>query len=352
MSSQKNSYQYTLQIIADILSYENSVTALKQKMTSNAIDWEQFVYVSSNYLVLTTCYCRLKEKNLLSLLPEDLIQYLQELTAINRNRNNSIKEEINEIASILNENQIDYVFLKGSAFLIKDYYQDFGERMLGDIDILVDENQINDCYQLLIKHNYKGTEQGLSARHFDFKHLPRLQNDKKLAAVEVHKKVLLKSYKGILNPEAILKQKQCIGNVFVPSEDHLVYHTILNFQANDSGYLHSRISFKSIHDLLILKQLKIFKKASVFKPSYFKHYFSIINIFFEDFKNFPSNNFINSMFLLKLKHPKLRKFIDAFLSKFQFIKVVVTSRIWAFITNKSYRKEVFEEKRRILGLKD
>jgi len=352
LSSQNNSYKYTLQLIADILSFENSIEALRKKMISETIDWDQFVYVSSNYLVLTTCYCRLKDKNLLSYLPEDLSQYLEEITAINRNRNTCLIEEINQIANILNTHNINYVFLKGSAFLIKNYYKDLGERMLGDIDILVEEKQINKCYQILIDNNYTGTAQGLSARHFDYKHLPRLQSNSKLAAVEVHRKVLLKPHKGVLDAEQILKNKESLKNTFVPSYNHLLYHTILNFQANDSGYMLSRISFKSIYDLLILKNIKTLDINHMFKPSYYKHYFSIGKIFFEDFNDFKSNSFINNLFLLKLKYPRLRKYVDTFLEKFQFIKVVLTSRIWSFFTNKNYRKEVFKEKSRIFGFKE
>lgn len=330
-----------------MLSYKNSTTALREKMMSNTINWEQFVYVSSNYLVLTTCYCRLKEKNLLDYLPEDLSQYLEDITAINRNRNVTIINEINQIANILNKNNINYVFLKGSAFLIKNYYNDLGERMLGDIDILVEETQIHDCYKLLIDHNYTGTNQGLTARHFDHKHLPRLQSKTNLAAVEVHKKVLSKPYKGILDAEHILKNKKLVKNTYVPSNNHLLYHTILNFQANDSGYRYSKLSFKSIYDLLILRKMNHYNVDDVFKPAYFKHYFSIGKIFFEDLNDFKSNRFINNMFLIKQKHPFIRKVIDGFLSKLEFIKVIITSRIWSFMTNKQYRRELIKEKIRI-----
>ena len=116
MSSQKNSYKFTLQVIANILSFENSVDALKQKMTSHSIDWEQFVFIASDYLVLTTCYCRLKQKNLVDFIPEDLALYLEEITTINRNRNLTLLKEIECIATLFNDHKINYVFLKGAAF--------------------------------------------------------------------------------------------------------------------------------------------------------------------------------------------------------------------------------------------
>jgi len=342
LSSQKNSYKYTLQLIADILSFENSIEALEQKMTSNSIDWEQFVFIASDYLVLTTCYCKLKQKNLLNHIPDELEMYLEEITAINRNRNNTLLKEIRNIANILKSNEIDYVFLKGSAYLVKNYYEDIGERMLGDIDILVDETQIEASYQLLIDDNYIGTTQGISAKYFNHKHLPRLQHNTNLAAVEVHKKVLLKPYKGLLDAKDILDNKELVQGIYVASNKHLLYHSILNFQANDSGYTFSRISLKSIYDLLIIRKKYDYNIDDKFKSVYFRNYFSIAKIFFTDFNTFKSNVFINTMFLLKLKHTFLRKTIDFIFIKIQFIKTVLTSRIWFFFNNKNYRKDILK----------
>lgn len=350
MSSKKNSYKYTLQLIADILSFENSIETLQKKMTSNLIDWEQFVFIASDYLVLTTCYCRLKEKKLIKHIPEDLELYLEEITSINRNRNKTLLVEIQAISEILNANKINHVFLKGSALLVKNSFTDFGERMLGDIDILVDETQIETSYQLLLSYQYTATTQGISAKYFDHKHLPRLQSDLNLAAVEIHRKILLNSYKGILDPRSILNDKECVQEINVPSERHLLYHTILNFQANDYGYRYSRISFKSIYDLIILNKEHNFKIDDTFKPAYFQNYFSIGKIFFNDLNTFKTKTLINYLFLLKLKHPRLKKIIDYTQDKIQFLKTILTSRIWFFIKNKNYRNDIFKSYKKKLGL--
>lgn len=342
MSSPRNSYTYTLQIIADILSFENSTEALKEKMLSNSIDWEQFVFVASDYLVLTTCYCRLKEKQLLECIPKELELYLEEITAINRNRNITLFSEIKFIANIFNQNNINYVFLKGAAFLVKNHFEDFGERMLGDIDVLVDESQINESYQLLLNHNYKSTKQGISAKYFNHKHLPRLQSDTNLAAVEIHNNVLQNSYKGYLEVTDILKTKECVQQISVASDKHLLSHSILNFQANDLGHLYNRISIKSIYDLLILNRKCNYNLKDTYKASYFKTYFSIAKIFFKDFKNHKTITFINILFLFKLKHAWLRRIIDGFITKFKFLKALFATRIWHFIRNKNYRKDIIK----------
>lgn len=350
MPSKQHIYIKTLELIADILSFEKSNIELQQKLKSNVIDWEQFVIVASDFLVLTTCYCRLKEKQLLQFIPEDLSAYLLEITSINRNRNNTLLNEIAHISNVLNTHNINHVFLKGSAFLLKNLYKDLGERMLGDIDILVEEKQLNLTYDLLIDNGYKGTERGITSKYFDYKHLPRLQSDTYLAAVEVHKKVTIKSFHGILSPLDILEKKQIAKGIHVPSNDHLLFHTILNFQANDLGHTYNKISLKSIYDVLILKNTYDLDFESIKKLPYFKSYFSIAKIWFDDFRNFKSDMITNKLFILKLKHPLLRRFIDKIIHIAIYVKVIITSRVLFFIKNKNYRKDIFKDYKRILGL--
>lgn len=351
MPSKAQTYKATLQLICDILSFENSNGALEQKIKSGTIDWEQFVIVASDYLVLTTCYCRLKEKKILQYLPEDLSVYLKEITLINRNRNQTLLSEITHISEVLKANDIEHVFLKGSAFLVKNLYEDTGERMLGDIDILVDEKQLNHTYDLLIDNGYRGTEKDITSKYFDFKHLPRLQSDKYLAAVEVHRKLTLQPYHGLLSSVSILAHKQNIEGVFVPKNDHLLYHTVLNFQANDLGYTYSRMSPKSIYDVLILKNTYKYDFSSIIKLPYFRNYFSIAKVFFEDFSDFKSNTFIDRLFILKLKYPIIRRLFDWFIRKSKYLKVIISSRILFFFKNKNYRKDIFKDYKRILGIR-
>ena len=46
------------------------------------------------------------------------------------------------MSEILNNEKIDYVFIKGAAMLLGGYFTDIGERMIGDIDFLVNVKEI------------------------------------------------------------------------------------------------------------------------------------------------------------------------------------------------------------------
>ncbi len=78
------------QDIADIISDDTERESLKLKLETDAFDWEKIVPVASSHLIIPLIYCKLKEKDVLHLLPNDLKSYLEEITRQNRERNNTI----------------------------------------------------------------------------------------------------------------------------------------------------------------------------------------------------------------------------------------------------------------------
>ena len=127
-----------MQLIADILSFNTNQEALSEQFKHKPTDWDAVVIVASQHLMLPALYCQIKAKDLLHLIPEDLQLYLEEITAINRGRNEVLLKEVHEISEILKKEQIDHVFIKGTALLASDVFKDPAERMIGDIDILVE----------------------------------------------------------------------------------------------------------------------------------------------------------------------------------------------------------------------
>ena len=173
------------------------------------VDWDAIVVHGSRQLVIPTLYCRLKQRQLLHLLPEDLNLYLHDITSQNRKRNKAILKEVMMLSTLFKKHHIEHVFLKGAALLASGYYEDIAERMIGDIDILVATNQLDKAFELLQQHSFEPLAQNFERHYVDHRHLPRLTTNKYIAAVELHRK-LLKSIKiKKLSNELILKNKIC-----------------------------------------------------------------------------------------------------------------------------------------------
>ena len=105
------------------------------------IDFHLLVKIASSNLILPTLYLNLKSKNYSKHLPIELNKYLFKIYSLNKERNKNCLKEIENISSILKKNKIEYAFIKGASNLLSKLYSNIGERMIGDIDILINPNQ-------------------------------------------------------------------------------------------------------------------------------------------------------------------------------------------------------------------
>ena len=99
----------------------------------SSINFEEVIKRLSSELMLPAFYYNLKVKKKLRLIPYDLNNYLSEIFEINSNRNKKLIRESGHLSKILIGNNINHLFLKGTAYLNSGLYSHIGERMVGDI---------------------------------------------------------------------------------------------------------------------------------------------------------------------------------------------------------------------------
>ena len=197
---------------------------------------------------MTSIFCRLKQKQLTNYLPEDLNIYFEEITEINRNRNQTLLNQTIEISSLFDKHKISHVFIKGVALLAMECYKDLGERLIGDIDVLIDPAQIYKAKQLLLQCDYVSTEFTLFGKHKKHRHLPRLIHPERIGAVEIHSQILRKKIKNFLKPNEVITSSKVINTIRVPNNQTLIDILILSSQINDFGYLYKTINYKACYD--------------------------------------------------------------------------------------------------------
>lgn len=339
------SNQKTYNDIASILSLTNNQKELNNTIKLNKIDWDNLVFVSSQHLVLPAVFCRLKQKGIEHLLPKDLFEYLNEITSINRNRNKSLLNEAILISELFKKNNINHVFLKGLAFLAENLYEDLGERMITDIDVLVHTNNLELATKLLIESGYNPNQSTIGERHLNKRHKPRLINETKLAAVELHTDLINNNDSNLITPNDTLNNKQ-IKQLAIPSYLYLLKHNILNFQINDKGYYYNDFGFKSAYDsLILLKNVDVLEINDLFKEKVYRNYFSLLTIFFPEIKirnHRIGVKVFQKTFLFKLKNPIIKKLWYRFL-KFINYGYIISTRCVLFIRNGPYRKEIIKK---------
>ena len=305
-----------------------------KKEEFDLLNYDILVKIVSSHLMLPSLYVNLKEKNYLKYIPNNLNSYLREIYDLNQKRNEILLKEVKTLEDLLTKNKIDHVFLKGTANIIAGIYSDFGERMLGDIDILVKNS---DKQRVIGLMNRSGFNFISDYDFFETIHLNKQIHNKNLFAVEIHLK-LLHSKNKLLRSEAMLENKIRRSDIFIPNYLFQLMHNIYNYQINDKGFENLSYSYRSIYDTFLI--LKKINNIEIDPNIYLNRYFMILNEL-----NIPITN------LLKFKIIKLDRFrfrlkkTNKFYSKLEnyFLKIVnflktKPYKVIIFLTNKNYRK--------------
>jgi len=338
-------YKQALYFIGKCLAINNDPKRHKEvlnRINNGAICWGKIVRVSTGHMVLPALYLNLKRANLLQYLPEDLVAYCEEVTNLNSARNKAIIKQAKTLDTLLKQHNIIPVFLKGTAHIIEGLYRDIAERMVGDIDLIVPENQIEKVANLLIKNGYKPIGDFISIRTPGSKHYPRLTHPTELAAVEIHWAVVLNPHKTNLNYTTIFKEKQAVNTVFVPLYSHQAIHNILNTQINDKGYLYGKVSPRQLYDGFLLQQKpRVLESCLQYKYDYYRKtlYLKLMqNIFNVKNLNIADSFFLQILMLrykLSINYPKMNYLIN--------YNIYIITRLFSYpktIIQVCYRKDV------------
>ena len=307
------------------------------KVNFQNFNFDKFVKICSSHLLLPLIYSKLKEKKLLKSIPLNLKTYLNEIYNINYERNKNLIKEVLVIIDLLDKNKIDYVLLKGSAHVLTNVYNNIGDRMIGDIDILVDKKKGAETVLLLKNLGYYNLTDDI---FFDFRHLNRLINKKKIFAVEIHTR-LFDKHKNIIDINDIEK----INNVTVFKRKTSADYNIYNDQINDFGYLKNNYSYRSIYDFLILSEKKYPQRKNKIKLDKFKkRYFTIgkeLGIRFFRNYNFETDYFSSIRFRIS-KKIKIYKKMERLIINIVQIIVNLPKKITK-LQDKKYRIYLFKK---------
>lgn len=333
-----------MQLIADILSFNDNQQDLSKQISQTAVDWDAVVIVGSKHLMLPALYCRLKTKGLLKLIPNELSLYLEEIADINRGRNEILLSEAHEITKLFNKENIDHVFIKGMALLAGHVFRDPAERMIGDLDILIAPHQLQEAFEILTKQGYTAMPITSDYQKETFRHLPRQASPDKFGAVELHSEVLLRKHTHLISNEQVLKNKRIINGIATTSIEDSIRISILALQVNDRAHILGFLKFKTIYDCLALdlptNQSLLDELCHEPHTQSFLH---ISSCFFKELTPKISSNyslFLTRYFLFRLNYPKV--------GAWMYSAVSVTTRNFArlvkFLYIKSFRRHVFKNK--------
>jgi len=321
-----------------------SVT-IKEKLASGETNISKLIQLCSNHLVLPAVFRRLKNKGFSDYLPVDLVEHLNEILQLNIERNNRILKQIDEICQHLDNAGIKPVFMKGTANLLDNLYVDIADRMIGDIDFLVRDEDFLPAVEIAFKLGYK-TDVEVYDEIKTLKEYPRLYRDDVPADLEIHRLPVIPRYSDWFGPELVFNKKKQIPdktNCYVPSDKHKLIQNFIHSQLTNKGHKHRLIALRDLYDChLLLKKVNIDEVINEIKERakaeiYFDFLHSIkSNNPDTDVLNKKSKNFITKHNWF-LNHPR----IHYCYIKFFKIKDLITNRFLKAFVDKTVFRNLF-----------
>ena len=306
------------------------------------VDWETVVKVSTAHYVFPALYCNFKRVNFLKYLPADLVEYMKQITNLNRERNQQILQQANELNSLLLANNIRPIFLKGTGNILEGLYEDIGERMVGDIDFLLSKKDSYRAFEILKNNNYY-TPQNLLNNPPDHRHFPRLVKQENIAAVEIHKEVTIEKYNDEFNFKFISEDTQSITNSIVLSLENQLSLSIISSQINDYGFELKNFSLRNAYDVFLMSK-KVDAKKTISKFTKLKNplncFLANCNLVFGDLESLKYHKTKESENYLKAFNKSLYKRKSNLKINFKLFKINFYRRFGIFC------KSIFNSKNR------
>ena len=237
--------------------HPETVGALRDDLDGGRLAWESVIELASRHLVTPALYQAFAAKGLLPGLPVDVRSYLEAVHELNGERNRRIAGQLQELLAALNATGIEPVLLKGVAYLAADLYRDPAARVIGDIDLLVLDDQLAAAVAALKAIGYTEAAPGEFSFAEHHHHTPLVRDDD-VAALELHSEPVMRAYAPLLSSEQVLGNARRLdidgARCRLPALRDQVVQNIVHAQLADRHYWLARVPLRPLCDLLRLRR--------------------------------------------------------------------------------------------------
>ncbi len=249
-------------LISSILSLDqkpDNAHEVIKRLPQNKEDWQKWVQLGSKHLVLQSLFLSLKRHQLLSYFPDDLTEYLNYIHQLNIERNQSITEQAKSLQYLFDKEGIVCIFMKGTGNIFDGLYHDIGERMVYDMDILVEEDKMLKAAQALLDVGYKTQKNFNPLAYPSTMHYPILLREDCVAGVEIHRLPVQYQYLKSFPPERVFETKKpstVQTGFWVMSDSNKIIHNFLHSQLMHNAHYHADVSLRDLYDILLMSKRK------------------------------------------------------------------------------------------------
>lgn len=228
-------------------------SAVPPTISGASIPWPLVVEAADDHLVGPAVgWCIRADEGV----PPDVRACFETLLDLNRRRNQIMLRALDGALGSLNAEGITPMVLKGGAALIEDLYADPGMRIVGDLDLLVRDAEVENAAAALARAGFTG---GIARKSFDAEphHLPlRVHADLKVG-VELHTHPVLPALDTLLAAPRCFRDARLRlwrdRQVLLPGPTDWMVHNIAHGQIVDSYYWRGIPRLRQLLELALLR---------------------------------------------------------------------------------------------------
>lgn len=215
------------------------------------IPWERLIEASSYHLVTPALAWAFRDYREL---PDDAHQYLNSVLMLNRARNTLLMEALRDTLRVLNSHGIAVLLLKGAASLADDLYPDPGIRILGDVDILVSADRVEESSTLLLACGFE--REAFSNLPLGHHHLQPLRHSATGMFLELHRNICGADYQTLLPLEKFwreAKKVEVLGEAaYLPHASERFAHALVHTLLQDGHWRSGTLTLRQMLELAVL----------------------------------------------------------------------------------------------------
>ena len=223
--------------------------------TEGSISWEAAVQLATDHLVAPAIGARIEKYGLENSLPDAVTDYFALMLRLNNIRSGQIKNEMLELARHLNRDGIVPLLIKGGAHLMSGLYDQPGERILSDVDILVRPDRIEDCLASMREAGYHVLYDDHPFAHS----VGSVTRPDLSISIDLHREVIPYDFRQILSTDEVISDAigiECEGaRIEIPSPTHQTFLNIAHAQLSDKQYAFAHISLRTLYDFHRLRDV-------------------------------------------------------------------------------------------------
>ena len=179
------SKENTLILLCSRISMDSAIISEIKNLLNQQLDWDLIFTNAHQEKTLPLIYFNLSKLSLLHYIPSSIAAELSRISKGITGNNIFMYQELGKLLKLFTRSHLDIIVLKGASY-IETLYKNISLRSMGDIDLLVKEENLELARELLLNNGYIQESGWNEHQQVDTHHLAHFIHQLNKTVVELH----------------------------------------------------------------------------------------------------------------------------------------------------------------------